>query len=262
MKYSNIIEDMVWSYSRLTTFEDCPYRFYLNYILHEHKEPRFFSDYGSFIHKLMEQYLSGEMPREEMLPFYLRNFPTEIRGAAPSIDMYRKYLNQGVQYLETFYFPYEPVAVEKKLDFKIGKYPFTGIIDCVAMDGDGLVILDHKSRTLSQRSGRDKPTKTDLELDKYLRQLYLYSIPVQEEFGRLPDKLVFNCFRSGEIIVEPFNTAAFDLARAWAERLIGQIIDNDVWGTSLEQWKCTYICDLTRGCEFYQTNFCSGGGKR
>ena len=260
MKYSNIISDMVWSYSRLTTFEDCPYRFYLNYILHQPKEPRFFSDYGTLMHKILELYLKGEMKREDMLPYYLTRFSTQIRGAAPHIEMYRKYLNQGVQYLTDFSFPYTPVAVEKQLDFTINGKPFTGVIDCVARDGDQLVIVDHKSRLLHNRSGKQRPTKSDEELDKYLRQLYLYSIPVKEEFGRYPDRLEFNCFRSGELVSEPFRMERLEYARTWASKLIDTIIENDVWNPSIEQWKCTYICDLCANCEYYQTNF--GAKKR
>ena len=71
MKYSNIISDFTWSYSRINQFEMCPYAFLLNYIKHTPKKPMFFSEYGSFIHKLIEQYLTGKIKKEDLAGEYL-----------------------------------------------------------------------------------------------------------------------------------------------------------------------------------------------
>lgn len=77
-----------------------------------------------------------------------------------------------------------------------------------ARDGT-LCILDHKSRSLKPRSNRKKKPKTDEEPDQYLRQLYLYSIPITNEFGRMPAFLKFNCYRTGVRIKEPFHSQEF-----------------------------------------------------
>ena len=34
-EYKNDIDKMQWSYSRLTSFENCKYEFYLNYIVND-----------------------------------------------------------------------------------------------------------------------------------------------------------------------------------------------------------------------------------
>ena len=60
ISYAPLIEDMVWSYSRIKAFDDCPYRWYLKYIRHLHGKDMFFSDYGSFVHKLIELYFLGK----------------------------------------------------------------------------------------------------------------------------------------------------------------------------------------------------------
>ncbi|MGN1156970.1 MAG: PD-(D/E)XK nuclease family protein, partial [Agathobacter sp.] len=64
MNCSHIIDDMVWSYSRITSYETCPYRFFLTYILKLEKKRLFFSDYGSFIHSIIEKYLNGELKKK------------------------------------------------------------------------------------------------------------------------------------------------------------------------------------------------------
>lgn len=54
VNYAPLIDDMVWSYSRIKAFEDCPYRWYLKYIKKFHGKDMFFSSYGTFMHKLIE----------------------------------------------------------------------------------------------------------------------------------------------------------------------------------------------------------------
>lgn len=49
ISYRPLIETMVWSYSRLEIFDDCPYRWFLSYIHTPkmHKEEKFYSLYGT-----------------------------------------------------------------------------------------------------------------------------------------------------------------------------------------------------------------------
>lgn len=79
ISYAPLIEDMVWSYSRIKAFDDCPYRWYLKYIRHLHGKDMFFSDYGSFVHKLIELYFLGEKTRDELCDIYLREFKSRVK---------------------------------------------------------------------------------------------------------------------------------------------------------------------------------------
>jgi len=252
VKYSSIISDFTWSYSRINQFEMCPYAFLLNYIWHAPKKPLFFSDYGSFIHKLIEEYLNGSIKKEELVTEYLSRFQMEVRGVAPNRDIFKTYFEQGLSYVSGIRFPYaEPLCVEHKVKFKVGDIPFSGIIDCVAKDGDDIIILDNKSRALKPRSNRAKPTKSDAELDEYLRQLYLYSIPIKDTFHRYPSRLEFNCYRTGQLISEPFKMEEFERAKQWAIDSVATIIDNDDWSPKMDFWNCRYLCDFRDECDYY-----------
>ena len=55
VSYRPLIEDMVWSYSRIECFDDCPYRWYLKYISGMKESPMFYTSYGSFMHRLLER---------------------------------------------------------------------------------------------------------------------------------------------------------------------------------------------------------------
>ena len=262
MKYSHLISDMTWSYSRLTAFEMCRYKFLLQYVKCSKGEPMFFSDYGSFVHSLMEQYLTGQLQKEELAARFLSDFPTQVHGKAPNQKIFKSYLEQGAAYLRDVDFPFHPELVEYKGSFELGGHPFVGITDCVARDKKGLIVVDHKSRALKPRSARPKPTQSDKELDQYLRQLYLYSIPVQQVFGELPHTLSFNCFRTHTVIREPFVKEKFEDAKVWAVNLIHQIEENEDWNPDIDFWKCSYLCEHHNNCEYYLTNFAPKRGKR
>lgn len=252
MHYSFIISDMTWSYSRLTTYEDCPYRFYLTYIKKIKGVRHFFSDYGSFMHLIIEKFLTGELKKNELVDYYLAHFKNNVVGKAPSQTIFQNYFRQGLEYLSQIEAPYnEVIGIEKEVEFKIGDKNFIGYIDQVSK-GDGIDITDNKSRALKPRSKKKKPTKTDEELDKYLRQLYIYSIAIEKEYGELPKNLIFNCFRTQTIIKEPFNIRAYEDTKKWALNTIDTIAKESEWKPNIEGFKCKYLCDVCKKCEYFQ----------
>lgn len=255
MNYSNIIREMTWSYSRVLSFNDCPYKWFLTYIKRREPARMFFSDYGTFAHRIIEMYLKGELPTEELAGYYMENFRSQVRGRAPNPKVFRSYFTQGLEYFNDIHFPYRDILnIEGRVDFKVEGIPFQGIIDCAARDESGIILVDNKSRALKPRSNRAKPTKTDEELDKYLRQLYIYSIPVKEYFGEYPSRLEFNCFRTKTLVSEPFKMEAFESAKSWAVNSIRMIEENENWKPNMDYWRCKHLCDRNQYCEYFELN--------
>lgn len=253
MNCSHIIDEMFWSYSRIAVYEDCPYRFYLKYIKKIEGVRHFFSDYGTFMHLVIQKFLTGELKKEELVGYYLTNFRKNVVGKAPNPKIFQSYFQQGLEYLKNIQTPTEEVlGVEKQVFFKIGDKNFIGYIDEVSRGEDGVAITDNKSRNLKPRSSRKKPTKTDEELDKYLRQLYIYSVPIEREFGEAPKRLRFNCFRSQTEIDEPFDNEVFEKTKKWALNSIKKITDERDWKPDIEWWRCRYLCDVYNSCEYFQ----------
>lgn len=259
LKYTNIIDDMTWSYSRIGAYHQCPYQFLLHYIYGEKEEPMFFSDYGSFMHELIADHLKDGTRSDDLIIKYLKNFRKQVEGKAPNQKIFEGYFDRGAEYLSTIeaeMLSWNPIAVEEKYHFTIDGRKFVGIVDLVCKDAEGnIAIIDHKSHQLKPWSGRAKPTKSDVELDEYLRQLYLYCIPVKKKFGKYPEKLVFNCFRNDEVnrfIVEEFDKAKFDEAKQWVLDSINEIRQEDEWGAEEEFWKCRYICGLHDKCKYWK----------
>lgn len=252
MRYDLKIASMVWSYSRLTAFEDCPYAWFLRYIYESKSRSKFFAQYGSLIHGLLQAYLEGKIAVKDLTHHFLTGFLTKVTAKAPNSNIFVKYLNQGRSYFSDFTFPQRKIiAVEEKLEFEFAGYPFIGFMDLISEDADGkLYITDHKSRALSPRSHRKKPTQSDKELDEYLRQLYVYSAGVFQKYGRWPDYLEFNCFRTGVWITEPFIPERMSEVEAWAGETIERIIRCSSWPANRDFWFCKNLCDVSQDCEY------------
>lgn len=256
VSYRPLIEDMTWSYSRIKCFDDCPYRFFLTYIYGADERPMFYASYGSFMHKLLEQYYKGELTKEEMQTKYLLDFRNSVRGERPKESTVYNYIRHGAAYLGNFEpFRCTPYAVEERLDFSVRGEKFTGFSDLVGINEENgeLWLIDHKSRDLKPRSKRKKPTLSDTELDEYLRQLYLYSVPIKDRFGKYPDRLIFNCFRTNTVISEPFSEQALNETLDWAKSKIEEIKDAEDFHPYIDYFQCRYICGVSHECCFCES---------
>lgn len=253
VSYLPLIEDMVWSYSRIESFNDCPYRFFLKYISKCKDADKFYASYGSFMHKLIENYYRGILSKDEMLTEFLTGFSQNVKGTRPQESTVQKYIRCGVEYLKGFQpFKYPMVEVEKRVEFEIEGLKFVGYIDYLGEENGEYYIIDNKSRDLKPRSNREKPTVKDKELDSMLRQLYIYSAAVKQEYGKFPKALCFNCFKSGVFIEEPFREEAYNEAISWVKRSVADIKSTDDFYPNREFFSCYYICGVSDDCVYDQ----------
>lgn len=251
--YGFLISQMTWSYSRLRCFESCPYQFLNMYILASEIKSGFYAQYGTLIHDTISHYFEGGVSKEELIAEYLTRFYMEVQGKiAPEVR--QKFFIQGLNALRAIQpCPLEIVGVEMKEHFDVEGYPFVGILDLLLRKPTGeLIIVDHKSRDLKPRSRRRKPTKSDKELDEYLVQLYLYAHCIHEKFGQFPEKLVFHCYRTGNVIVEPFRIEAYEQAIRWAVDTIHQIEQAEKFPPCIEWFRCHHLCGVQDSCEYFE----------
>lgn len=255
MNYKYLIDDMVWSYSRVNTYNDCPYKFLLKYIFQNTGVSKFFANYGKYMHEILQKYYEGELNENSLVSYYLENYAKCILCRAPTQTLHMVYYKGGIDYfLHIKPLFYDVLSVEHKMEFKIGKYPFIGYLDLIGFADNKLTICDHKSQKLKPRSNRKTQTKGDVMLDEYFRQLYIYAYGWQQETGELPDQLMFNCFRSNQIITEQFDKEKFDNAKQWILDTIKKIEEENDWEPNYEFFKCKYICDVSNHCEYFKIN--------
>lgn len=251
--YKPLIEDMTWSFSRVEAYDDCPYRWYLRYICRCEEKDQFYSSYGSFMHKLLEEFYKGSIPKEELPLLFLKNFRNEVRGIRPKSQIVESYIQSGKQFLETFTpFPYNPLAIEERVNFEIDGIPFTGFIDYLGEYNGDYIIIDHKSRSLKPRSGKKTPTAKDKELDEMLKQLYLYAGAVKQIYGKFPKYLCFNCFRNGMFICEPFNEETYHETVNWVKERIAEIENSEEFTPHEDFFSCFYLCGVNEFCDTFK----------
>lgn len=198
-----ILDGMRWSYSSVNCYHGCPRAFKLGYLDALPREGNAFSDWGTFMHSLMEKYLTGEMEFFELSQAYVDGYEDAIQHKFPPnkfVDLSKSYYEKGKEFLDQFdglLDDCEIIAVEERVKLNINGRPFVGVLDVLAKHGDELWIVDHKSKS--------KMTKTDLAA--YGRQLYIYALYVYEKYGKWPTKLIFHMVRAGGI----FNTINFKM---------------------------------------------------
>ena len=266
VNYEPLLRDMTWSFSRLSSYAQCPNQWYLHYLMEEPEEEQFYASYGSFCHELIARYYTGELTSDELLPEFLQGFCNRVQGLRPSREIEQKYLDQGAFYFEHFEpFPLSTLEVEREIELDIDGLKFTGIIDYLgqtlqesnADSPPALILIDHKSADIKPYSKRHqtKPTKTDMELDEKLRQLYLYAIWVHEEYSRWPSELWFNCFRTGKIIKEQFDIQKAREAKDWVKRQVERIYKEDLFLPTDDFYYCKWVCGQHNNCELYEEEY-------
>lgn len=81
-----------------------------------------------------------------------------------------------------------------------------------------------------------------------LEQLYLYSYGIEQKYHRLPDKLCFNCFRTGTLIEEDFDYERYQQVLAKFINEIEDIKNVEEFPPYIEWFPCKFICDVSEEC--------------
>ena len=242
----------VYSYSQLTSFDECPYSFYLQRIEGLGQKSNGFAEQGSLIHDLIDQWAKGILKKEDLVPEYVRRYPDEVVTQFPRILAAKGYAEKtyeaGLRYFETFdeFKGLKIIGTETKFKNLICGRPFVGIVDMVAEDektGE-LIVVDHKSKSYKSF------TKNE---DAMYRQQLIYSQFVYEQYGRWPDMMMFNLFKEeGLRVSRSFTKTDFDDAMAWADGIMTKIENFEMldWLAQKDEpdFFCQNLCNMRDHC--------------
>ena len=253
--------DFRWSFSKLAAFRQCPMSFYLTYIkeAHEDELPNFFGLYGSFCHKLLEDWALDRTPAFCLAEEYKAGYEEAVTMPPPAFPkgFGEKAYNAGLQYFESFDgfgSEWDVLSAEKKFVTNIEGYTVSGIADLVLKHRETgeLWVIDHKTK--SSASLRK-------ELNIYRKQLYLYALWCKEEFGSYPTKISFNLLKENKWVDEVFSEAELEETKKWFVDTIHEIEFCDIcelWKTCMNEddqktgYFCSQICGVATICETYQ----------
>lgn len=253
-----VMDTMTWSFSRLNSYYNCAYEWYLHYLECNKSENGFFGEYGSFIHKILEKYISGELSLFDLNQYYEENFNESVPHDAPPnkyVDIRQSYYDKGIEYLNNIDLDldrYEILGVEKEIHFTIEDKDFVGYIDLLVKDKetDEIIIIDHKSASIKILKNGSISKTDQKHFLEFKRQLYLYSIPIVKEYGSV-SKLKWNMFKDQKWIEIPWKQEEYDEAIQWAKDTLKLIENEFLWLPNQDYYYCNYLCgQRNNACEF------------
>lgn len=213
-----------FSYTALSTFENCPRSFMYKYILHERpEESTIATEIGSILHKGRElvstALMQGQKPDYEGIKRIVYegwtghdkangdrieqlmgindikvNYWEDWMAEEEGIPSYNQRMQTYLDHLrdEEQNTEWHPIAAEKQFSYLYGGVELFGVIDKIEENDKGqLRIIDYKS---SKKVYDEKKLKSPL-------QLYVYTLAVQQMY---PDKEIEGCYYDfimlGEIV--------------------------------------------------------------
>lgn len=251
---------MTFSFSRIETFVRCPLCFYLQYIKCLDSISGSFGQFGNISHSLLERYAKGELAEYELSREYKNTYEEIVTDPFPPnkyVDLGERYYNQGLEFFNNFegFGDIEVLGVEQEYRFKIDKYNFVGLIDLETPDS----IIDHKTkgsqhlnRLTKKHNKEDYITMVDgryIHKDNF-RQLYIYSIPYKEKYGKYPKYLILNMIRVNDWYCIEFNEAHFEEAKQWTIKQIEAIYNATEFlkGDEVSEFWCNWVCSQRFNC--------------
>ena len=92
MVYKNELDNIVWSFSTLHQYEQCPYAFYLKKIDNtEINEGNFYSDIGGYVHEILEKIFSGKLDLNDAINYFIENYSNNVVYSAKQSTVEKKY---------------------------------------------------------------------------------------------------------------------------------------------------------------------------
>lgn len=255
-RYKKELDNMIWSFSRIKTYEQCPYSFYLKYIEECDGDSNFYADNGKLIHKTLEKIFKGELSLDDAPGFYIDEFENICSDASvfATESLFNACLDFLCEYDFNIFNDYEVLGVEKECRFNVGKYHFRGYIDLLLRkkDTSEIVVWDHKSSAYPMK--KDGVHVLKMYADKfksYKHQMYLYSKQVIDEYKIKPSKITWLHFKDQKTVTIDFDDNEYKESLSWAENIIGKIYRDNKFMPDESYMFCKKLCAFRSGeCEY------------
>lgn len=246
---------MIWSFSRIHKWETCPYAFYLKYIEDAPGEGNYFAENGKILHKVFEKLLNDQITLEYVPGAYIEAYDNIVSTTKVSTmkNTFDKCLDYLCQVDEFNCNKYEILAVEKKIDFIVGKYKFVGYPDLIMKDRvtEDILLVDHKSLDHFLKKDGSVLKNQEQNFKDYKHQMYLYCHGIKQNYGYLPDKLIWHHFKDmGKLTIVPFIKEEYEETLKWAENIIKSIYRDRKFIEKMSYMQCYSLCDFRNSCDY------------
>ena len=260
MNYKKELNKMVWSFSRLHLYEQCPYAFYLNYIEKREGIDNFWAENGKAMHLTLEKVFKGEITLDEAPEFYMEEFDNICNTASEKAmeTTFEACMDFLCEFDFDFFNDYEVIGVEKEVRFEIGGFEFKGFIDLLLKHKETgkITVLDYKSSPYPfKKDGKTVLKNSEENFNSYKHQMYLYSKAVIEEYGIQPSNITWLHFKDGKFATIDFNETEYHKSLDWASKIIENIYKDRKFEAKTSFVMCGKLCSYRDGdCEYKGNN--------
>lgn len=246
---------VVYSHSKLSTFEQCPYKYKLKYIdkIKPEIEKTIEAHLGTCVHDTLEWVYNLVKEKKipsinEVITYYSVKWQNEF---AEEILIVKKemsakdYFNKGVQFLIDYYSKYYPfqdgtIACEKRIFIELDKNTkLQGFIDRLVknLETGEFEIHDYKTANFL-------PSQEKIDKD---RQLALYSIAIKESYGKDKEvKLIWHYLAHNQKIESKRTNEQLEQLKQETKELIKQIESTRYFSTN-KSVLCSW-CEYKNQC--------------
>lgn len=256
-----VTREKQYSFTKLSTYNDCPWKYRYAFVLQVPKRGSHLLSYGSSIHKTLFNFFTlwkerqksdhkekSPVSLEELLTMYDRSFIDEWY---PSKKTRKEYYDKGAEALKAWYAKTVKVAsnilrLEQVFNLKVDEFVVNGAIDRIDQIGIDdktkkplVKIVDYKTGKVKEKFDKD---------DKY--QLLIYSLAVQDPNildGEVKElEYYFVDANESRTMTPTVKDAA--AAKTWVTDTITKIQSGDFRATP-NPMVCKY-CDYREICEY------------
>lgn len=261
--YENEISKMRWSYSRLNSFENCKYNFYLKYIVNDNEtylaEGNYYSEAGKFVHEILEKIFKGELSSDDAAQYYVDNYDDYVCYKTKESVMNKTFESCANFFADVDFSKlkgYKILGVELFISDKIDGYDYIGYIDLLLENEKthDIIIVDHKSSAYPLKRNGTPLAKSKENFESYKKQMYLYSHAVKEMYGKFPKLICWNHFKDGKVAVIPFDEKEYENSLKWFTDTIHMIEKENDFEQTQDFFYCANLCEFRNCCEYRMYN--------
>jgi hypothetical protein len=256
--YDFIIDDMTFSYSNLSSFENCAYGWKLNYIDDVERLQNFYAEYGLLNHKVFEKYFTGELESHRLSDWYKSNWGTFVKHSPPRypVGLEKRYEDEGQIFFDFFSFDkshYEVLMVEGSISLDINGVTFIAKPDLVLKDNNTgkICLVDYKTSSpfTKGKNGILLPEKK--KLDKYYQQMYIYTHALWKARDIHTDEITLWFPRLDKTVTIEWKDSDEIKAIEWLQDVVEKIKNEEVFDYGKPgEYFCHNLCSVRNFCKY------------
>lgn len=252
-EYSFILDNITYSYSSVNNYETCPYSFKLSYIDYKEKMENAFGQFGSLIHKCIEEYLKKNVSVWDLTSYYENSYSSFVTTDFPSYpkNMAESYYQSGLNFFNDFNFDinnYDIMMIEDFVNYKLTNSTIIVKPDAILKEKNSgkIILLDFKTAKLKTNS------KDSKQIVDYLKQMYIYCYYLYLGRDINIDEIHLYFIRDNIVKIFPVDKNEMMMSIEWFEKTIEKIKETNDWianNSKSNKYFCDNICSMRLVCE-------------